>query len=142
MRILAPVLFAAILLLGTISYAGAGPNPGCMTGRARAFIAISADPPYLVGDIPNHFTFDQRYFSRRYNCKGQSAAVRRVDLGLYDVRFPGISSHAIQATALSDEGVTASAYPEDGFIRVALRGPLSGNNVAARRDVAFSIAVF
>lgn len=131
-----------VLLLGTVSYAHAAAPRRCISGRAQAFAAIQKDPPYLVGDIPNHFTSVQHYFSRRYNCKARSAEVRRVDLGLYDVRFPGISSQAVLVTALSDEGVTASAFPEDGFIRVALRGPLGNNNLASRRDVAFSLVVF
>lgn len=136
------VIAGVVLLLGTVSYAHATSPRRCIAGRALAFVAIQDDPPYLAGDIPGHFTSDQRYFSRRYNCKGRSASVRRVDLGLYDVLFPGITSHAVQVTALSDEGITASAYPEDGFVRVALRGPLSGSNLAARRDVAFSLVVF
>lgn len=132
-----------ILILGTVSYGTAAPRgPRCTFGRALAFAAIRRDPPYLVGDIPNHFTSDSRYFSRRYDCRGESVEVRRVDLGVYDVRFTGVTSSVVQVTALSDEGVTASAFPRDGFIRVALRGPISGNNVATRRDVAFSLVVF
>lgn len=115
----------------------------CPTGQAKGFLAIQSEPNFLVGTIPSSFTFSQTYFSRRYNCRGRSAAVRRVGLGLYDVQFPGLDPRVVIATALSDEGITASVWPlGNQTVRVALRGPLGGADVATRRDVAFSIVVF
>lgn len=129
------------LALGTVSYSGAATR--CRTGEAQAFVAIQREPLYLVGTIPSSFTLNQNYFSRRYSCKGNPPAVRRVSLGLYDVLFPGLDPQVVLVTALSDEGVSASVWPVgNGIVRVALRGPLGGADVATRRDVPFSVAVF
>jgi hypothetical protein len=97
----------------------------------------------LVGTIPSVFNSNPVYFVRRYNCEGRSAFVRRVSLGIYDVRFPGLNPRAVIATAMSDEGVSASAFPlADGIVRIALRGPIVGNDVMSRRDVPFSVVVY
>lgn len=114
-----------------------------MTGQAQAFATIQNDPLFLVGTIPSKFSARAIFFSSRYSCKGFPPQVRRVGLGLYDVLFPGIRIHAASVGAVSDEGITASFWPiSDGIVRVALRGPLGGADVATRRDVAFSLVVY
>lgn len=115
----------------------------CGRGDALGFVAIQDDPAYLVGTIPSSFTADSRYFVRRFNCRRGSAFVRRVRLGEYDVRFPGLSVRLALASAISEEGVTASVHPlGDGTVRISLRGPLAGDDVASRRDVAFSVVIY
>jgi hypothetical protein len=115
----------------------------CPTGSAVGFASIEPEPPFLVGTIPSRFTGNARYFSRRFNCRSRSVQVRRLDLGVYEVRFPELQPRTVVATATSDEGVAASAMPvSDGTVRITLRGPLSGRDVASLRDVPFSIVVF
>ena len=139
------IALVACIALAIVAFASSGGSAvlRCPAGSALAFVAIRPDPQFLVGTIPSGFTSDAGYFSRRYNCRGLSALVRRIDLGIYDVRFPGLDPRAVIATATSDEGVTASALPlGDGIVRVALRGPLVGGDVMARRDVPFSVVVY
>lgn len=134
-------LFILTLLLAP-STANSG-RPKCQFGRVQGFVQIKDNPVSLPGSIPSKFTFSERYFSRRYNCKRMSAAVRRVDLGTYDVYFPGLGGRGVFASSISLEGVAASAMQiSAGVYRVVLRGPLVRDNVLERRDVAFSVAVF
>jgi hypothetical protein len=143
MRLIAGIAIALVLVAVLATYGNSASAQRCRSGEAKAFVAIQDDPPYLVGTIPSKFSDDARYFSRRFNCLGQSAAVRRVNLGIYEVRFPDLHPRLALATAISDEGVTASALPiEDGIVRVSLRGPLGGSDVATRRDVPFSIVIY
>ena len=136
-----PVLASLAFLFAPTSRAV--PVVGCQFGRVQGFVAMRANPQYLVGTVPPHFSDNPRYFSQRYNCMHRSAAIRRVDVGTYDVRFPGLSGKAAFATAISDEGIAASAEQIAPTIyRVSLRGPYISNNVLVRRDVAFSLAVF
>lgn len=139
------VLLAAICLaaaVATSSYGSTSPHK-CPSSGAKAFVAIQSDPAYIVGTIPSAFTSDQRFFMRRFNCLGQGAQVRRVTLGIYDVKFPGLNPTAVVSTAISDEAVTSSVEPlTDGIVRVALRGPLGGSDIASRRDVAFTVVVY
>ena len=143
MRGLVAAVIALALLGILVSRGGSATARRCVASQAKAFAAIRDDPTFLVGTIPSSFTGDARYFTRRFNCLGLSAQVRRVGLGLYDVRFPGLRPGVVLATAISEEAVSASVHPlTDGVVRVALRGPLAGSDVASRRDVAFSLVVY
>lgn len=140
-------LTALLAVVATVAVLAASASSSgvrrCKTGSALGFIAIRSEPLYLVGTIPSSFTFAAGYFSRRYNCRLKSVGVRRAGLGLYDVVFPGLRPAVLIVSAISDEGVSASAWPVgDGVVRVALRGPLGGSDVAARRDVAFSLVLY
>lgn len=137
-------LLAVAVLLGSLTLSSEASHIGCHTGQAAGFVTIRSDPPSLVTTIPSQFRGDAGFFFRRYNCTGRSAQVRRVDLGVYEIRFPGLQGRLALVSAISEEGISASVHPlEDGVYRVALRGPIQGiSELAARRDVAFSIVVY
>lgn len=137
-----PVLASLVLILVPTSHASVAATD-CQFGRVQGFVAVRGNPQYLVGTIPTRFTSASRFFSRRYNCMHHSAAIRRVDLGTYDVFFPGLRGRAVFASANSDDGVAASSEQiGPGVYRVVLRGPYLANNILALRDVPFSLAVF
>lgn len=139
------VVGCLIIIATTIASIGhsASESNRCPTGQAHGLAAISHDPSYLVGTIPSTFQKNPRYFFQRYNCLGRSAEVRRLDEGVYEVHFPGLRIRLALVSAISDEGVSASYFPVgQGIVRVVLRGPLSGEPIAQRRDVAFSVVVF
>lgn len=140
-----PILIVgfAILIASVLVQATSSAATSCGAGEARAFASIRQEPPYLVGTIPSKFTGQARYFQRRYNCRNASAEVRRVDLGVYDVRFRKLIPRAVIVTALSDAGVTTSAFPlGNDTVRVVLRGPLGGERIASHRDVPFTVVVY
>lgn len=140
----AVLLIVAIgALVGFFALRSEASHLRCHTGNALGFVAIRSDPAELVGQIPSRFTSDPGYFSSRYNCTGRNVQARRVDQGIYDVRFPGIVVRVAVADAISTEGVSTSVqHLGDGVVRIALRGPLGGSDVAARRDVAFNVVVY
>lgn len=140
---IAAVLVAIVTSLGIFALTSQASHLGCHTSNAQAFAALRDDPPYLVGTIPNRLTSDAAYFSVRYSCSGQLIQVQHRDTGVYEMRFPRVKVRLALATAISDEGVSASVHLlGDGVVRVVLRGPLSGNDVAALRDVPFAVVVF
>lgn len=115
----------------------------CQGGVAKGYATLDNYPNYLPGTIPNRYTADRTYFTVRYNCTGKSVQVRRVDLGTYDVRFPGINLQMGVATVVSDDGgyISVDSINHDE-LRVVIRGPLSQANVSLRRDLAFSVVVY
>lgn len=139
-------VLAVALVLAVIGVEPAEPaqnGPPCIFGRVQGFITVRSDPEYLVGTIPNKLTTSSKFFTRRYNCKGYPPSIKRVDLGVYDVRFPRLNGRTAFVSAISQEGVSASVQGFSGGIyRVALRGPLVRNDALVRRDVAFSLALF
>ena len=137
------MLVAIAVVVGFFALRSEASHLRCHTGNALGFVAIRSDPAELVGQIPSRFTTDPGYFSSRYNCAGQNVQARRVDQGIYDVRFPGIVVRVAMADAISTEGVSTSVQLlGDGMVRVSLRGPLGGSDVASRRDVAFNVVVY
>lgn len=135
--VLAGVLLGPLTLSGTTA-------SRCATGDALAFAAIRTSPTHLAGQIPSLYTGKARYFGRRYNCTGGGVEVRRLGLGLYNIRFPGLNPRVVLVSALVQEGTSASALPlGDNSIHVVLRGPGVGEDgTLTKRDVPFAIAVF
>lgn len=135
--ILALFALSLIAVVMVIAQANTATIPTCQSGKAQAFASIN-DQPFLVGQIPNQFTRDERFFSSRYNCKKGSALARRVNQGVYEVQFPGIVGHVAIVSAISQEGIATSVTPMSGnTYRVTLRGPQG-----ILRDVAFGVVVF
>lgn len=136
-------VIAIIVAVAVVTSYAEGHRNRCAAGTALGFATIQPDPAFLVGTIPSKFTSDARYFARRFSCLARPAEVRRVDLGTYDVRFPGLNPVTIAATVVSDEGIYISAIGlGDGIVRVAMRGPVIDGDVASRRDVAFTVVIY
>jgi hypothetical protein len=137
-------VLVALLAVMTVGYAQAAPERvPCEYGRVQGFVAVRSDPEYLVGTIPNKFATDTRFFSRRFNCKQAGIQIKRLDLGVYDVRVLGLPNRVPIVSAISQEGVSASVQPlEADIYRVSLRGPLERDGALVRRDVAFSLVIF
>jgi hypothetical protein len=135
-------VLACLTVLGVFALRAEGSHLECHTGNALGFATIRSQPQYLVGTIPPSFTSLNAYFTARYNCRGRGVQVRRVDQGIYDLRFPGTSPGAAMSDAISSEGVSSSVQIIGDIVRVSLRGPLNGGDVASRRDVAFSVVTY
>lgn len=136
MKIFAVIFILTLAFLITYSATEARNNP-CPAGTAKAFVAMNKQP-FLIGRLPNKFTPEPAFFGRRYNCKNQEIMAKRIDDGVYDILIPGVTARVYVATAINQEGTSASAYYLGNSVyRVVLRGP-----GPPLRDVAFSLVVF
>ena len=127
-------------LLLTASTGGKAP---CRTGEIQGYALITDSRIGGVGAIPSRFTTAQRYFGRRYNCTQRLIAVRRLDEGLYEVRFPGNRAVVISASAFNADGTASSAVARGaGSYLVRLLGPRIDSNVLEPRDTSFVIVLF
>jgi hypothetical protein len=131
-----------LVALGALALSSEAAHLECHTGQVTGFATIRSQPQYLVGTIPSTFSSKDAFFTARYNCRGRGVHVRRVDQGVYDVRFRGAHLKAAFTDAISTEGVSSSAQILGDTVRVSLRGPLNGGDVASRRDVAFSVVTY
>jgi hypothetical protein len=87
-------------------------------------------------------SFADRYTSRglsgRYSCAGRGVQAKRVDVGVYDVRFPGNPGSVAVATPIAPSELTLTWTRQgDGAFRVFVRD-LRGNGVEA--DFALTLA--
>ena len=78
----------------------------CAQGNVRG-VAHVAGGPSGAANIPGAFSGAKTLFGRRFNCTRRAIHVRRIGIGVYEVRFVGNS--APNALASGGGGVQASA---------------------------------
>lgn len=61
----------------------------CANGAVRGIATVTGNPAQGMANIPDAFTGAGNLFSRRFNCAGKAIQVRRVQIGIYEVRFIG-----------------------------------------------------
>jgi hypothetical protein len=61
----------------------------CTNGAVRGVATVTGDPSRGIANIPDQFSSANVLFSRRFNCTGRAVQVRRVDIGVFEVRFLG-----------------------------------------------------
>jgi hypothetical protein len=97
---------------------------GCGAGNVRGTVHLVASQAF-----PDRYT--SRGLSGRYSCAGRGVQAKRVEVGIYDVRFPGNPGSVAVATPIASEPLAiAWARQGDGAFRVFVRD-LRGNPVEA-----------
>ena len=139
-----PAALVLILLAVLVVDAASSQSGFCQRGTVRAFATVTGDRISGPGGISSRFDGAERLFARRYNCEAGGAQVRRVDLGVYEIRFPKVRALTAVVSAYNAEGTNASVVhtAEMSTFRVVLSGPQISENILRRRDVPFTIAIF
>jgi hypothetical protein len=78
----------------------------CANGAVRGVATVDGGSSGMA-NIPGAFTGSRTLFARTFNCTGRGVQVRRVSVGVYEVRFVGNSAPTALATGLA--GGEASA---------------------------------
>jgi hypothetical protein len=87
----------------------------CTNGAVRGIAAVTGDPSKGIANLPDQFSSSKVLFARKFNCTGRATQVRRVGVGVYEVRFVGQSVGAAVASAVGDatanvESVAAGTF--------------------------------
>jgi hypothetical protein len=64
----------------------------CTNGAVRGIAVVTGNPSQGIANIPDQFSSSASLFSRRFNCARGAVQVRRLEIGVYEVRFPGNSA--------------------------------------------------
>lgn len=112
------------------------PQARCQPGAVRGYVAVNGDPTKGMANFPDQFTSAKPLIGARFNCAGAAPQARRVNVGVYEVRFPGNAS--VIATASSGAAETTIGYVGNGVFRVNLWVP--GRQDAV--DTPFSVIAF
>jgi hypothetical protein len=97
------------------------PQARCQPGAVRGFIAVNGDPARGIANIGDAFTSARPAVGARFNCGAGAPQARRVNTGVYEVRFPG---NGAQVAAASSGGAeTTVAALGGGTFRVSLWVP-------------------
>ena len=104
---------------------------GCGGGNVKGSVHLLA-----AQSFPDRYT--SRGLSGRYSCSGRGVQAKRVDVGVYDVRFAGNPGSVAVATPIASQQLTLTwARQGDGAFRVFVRD-LRGNGVEADFALALS----
>jgi len=111
------------------------PQARCAPGAVRGFIAVNGDPTKGIANIGDQYTSARPAVGVRFNCAGAAPQARRVNTGVYEVRFTGNGAQVALASAGAAE--TTVAALGGGVFRVSLWVP--GRQDAV--DTPFQVAV-
>ena len=111
------------------------PQARCQAGAVRGFIAVNGDPTKGIANIGDAFTSARPMVGVRFNCAGPAPQARRVNTGVYEVRFGGNGGQVAVASSAGAE--TTVAALGGGVFRIGLWVP--GRQDAV--DTAFSVIV-
>ena len=111
------------------------PQPRCAPGAVRGFIAVNGDPAKGIANIGDQFTSAKPMVGARFNCAGAAPQARRVNVGVYEVRFAGNAGQVAVASSAAAE--TTIAAVGGGVFRIGLWVP--GRQDAV--DTPFSVVV-
>jgi hypothetical protein len=97
------------------------PQARCQPGAVRGFVAVNGDPAKGIANIGDTFTSARPAVGVRFNCAGGAPQARRVNVGVYEVRFAGNAGQVAAASAGTAE--TTVAALGSGVFRVSLWVP-------------------
>ena len=109
------------------------PQARCQPGAVRGYVAVNGDATKGMANFPDQFTSAKPLIGARFNCAGAAPQARRVNAGVYEVRFPGNASQVAMASAGAAD--TTIGFVVNGVFRVNLLVP--GRQDAA--DTPFSV---
>jgi hypothetical protein len=72
----------------------------CANGAVRGFASVTGDPSKGMSNIPDQFTSANVVFTRKFNCTGKPVQVRRLEIGVYEVRFVGNAAGTVLANGI------------------------------------------
>ena len=97
------------------------PQARCAPGAVRGFISVNGDPAKGIANIGDQYTSARPAVGVRFNCVGAAPQARRVNTGVYEVRFAGNGAQVALASAGAAE--TTVAALGGGVFRVSLWVP-------------------
>ena len=74
----------------------------CANGSVRGIAYVTGIPAQGIANIPDRFVATPALFGRRFNCTGRATQVRRLDRGVFEVRFVGISGASAVGSGVGD----------------------------------------
>jgi hypothetical protein len=107
----------------------------CTNGAVRGVATVTGTSAGMA-NIPDRFTSAGNLFGRRFNCTGKAVQVRRVETGVFEVRFVGVAG-ASGVGSGSGDAYAAVEPAAGGAFRVTMH-PAGRDD---RIDAAFTIVV-
>lgn len=108
----------------------------CTNGAVRGIAVVTGIASQGMANFPDSFTGAGKLFGRKFNCTGRAVQARRVEAGVFEVRFVGISGASGVGSAPGDVYTTVEAAA-GGVFRVIMH-PAGRDD---RIDTSFTLVV-
>ena len=108
----------------------------CAYGAVRGIAVVTGIASQGIANLPGNFTGAGNFFGRKFNCTGKAVQARRVEAGVFEVRFAGISGASAVGSATGDAVATVQAAP-GGVFRVVMHPAGRDDKV----DLPFTLVV-
>ncbi len=108
----------------------------CTNGAVRGVAVVTGVASQGIANLPDSFTAAGNLFGRKFNCTGRAVQARRAELGVFEVRFVGISGASAVVSATGDALASVQAGP-GGVFRVVMHPAGRDDKV----DLPFTIVV-
>lgn len=106
----------------------------CVNGAVRGIAVVKGHPTGGMASVPDQFTGAANLFARKFNCAKKAVQVRRVEAGVFEVRFVGIAAPSAVGSAVNDAYADVEAIGS-GVFRVIVH-PAGRDD---RADLAFTV---
>ena len=107
----------------------------CANGAVRGIATVTGVAGQGMVNVPDRFTAAGNLFARKFNCTGRAVQVRRVEAGVFEVRFVGISGASAVGSAVSDDAYATVRNGAGGAFVVTMH-PAGRDD---RADLAFTL---
>jgi hypothetical protein len=87
----------------------------CTNGAVRGIATVTGDPSKGIANVPGQFSGAGILFSRKFNCTGRAVQVRRLEIGVYEVRFVDNAAPSAVATGLGFFSATVETVSPGTF---------------------------
>jgi hypothetical protein len=105
----------------------------CANGAIRGIATVTGNPSQGMANFSDKFT--SAGISRRFNCTGKAVQARRVESGVFEVRFVGITGASAVGSAVSDDSYATVRNGAGGSFIVTMH-PAGRDD---RADQAFTL---
>ena len=72
----------------------------CSNGAVRGIATVTGDPSKGIANTPDQFSSANVLFARKFNCTGRAVQVRRLEIGVYELRFVGNAATSVVANGV------------------------------------------
>jgi hypothetical protein len=107
----------------------------CTNGAVRGIATVTGTSTGMA-NIPDKFTSAGNLFSRKFNCSGKAIQVRRVEAGVFEVKFVGNAAASAIGSATND--AYADVEPATGGAFKVIVHPAGRDDKA---EIPFTIVV-
>jgi hypothetical protein len=91
----------------------------CTNGAVRGVAYVTGNPSMGIANVPGTFTSAGALFGRKFNCSAKAIQVRRLSIGVFEVRFVGNAAPNAVVSALGNAYAVVDPVP-GGIFRVGV----------------------